>query len=93
MPAGENVRRIKMTFKEKVMNYTKESQKIRSEANKEKKPSDYYRKRGDGYFEYLVSIVFDVQWMIKTIQNDSMTDEAKIRELKHTIERQMEEDQ
>ena len=82
-----------MTFKEKVMNYTEESQKIRSEANKEKKPSDYYRKRGDGYFEYLVSIVFDVQWMIKTIQNDSMTDEAKIRELKHTIERQMEEDQ
>ena len=82
-----------MTFKEKVMNYTEESQKIRSEAKKEKKLSDYYRKRGDGYFEYLVSIVFDVQWMIKTIQNDSMTDEAKIRELKHTIERQMEEDQ
>lgn len=82
-----------MTFKEKVMNYTDESQKIRSEAKKEKKLNDYYRKRGDGYFEYLVSIVFDVQWMIKTIQNDSMTDEAKIRELKHTIERQMEEDQ
>lgn len=82
-----------MTFKEKIMNYTEESQKIRSEAKKEKKLGDYYRKRGDGYFEYLVSIVFDVQWMIKIIQNDSLTDEAKIRELKHTIERQMEEDQ
>ena len=82
-----------MTFKEKVMNYTEESQKIRSEAKKEKKLNDYYRKRGDGYFEYLVSIVFDVQWMIQIIQNDSITDEAKIRELKHTIERQMEEDQ
>ena len=82
-----------MTFKEKIMNYTEESQKIRSEAKKEKKLNDYYRKRGDGYFEYLVSIVFDVQWMIQIIQNDSITDEAKIRELKHTIERQMEEDQ
>ena len=81
-----------MTLEQKIMNYTTESEKIRNEARKETEIEKYYIKRGDLYFEYLVDIIFDVQWIIRILRNDALTDAQKIAHINHTLAREMEED-